>query len=76
MIENFEWKKFFMWIASLTVVVLVNVGLFMLIWNNVLIPKFPSANIQQVTFPEALAISVFVGLLTGHQSVVHLVSLK
>ena len=37
--------------------------LIMLIWNKVIIIKFPNSNIQKLDFWEALALSVFVSLL-------------
>lgn len=37
--------------------------LIMIIWNNVIIKKFPDSNIQKLDFWEALALSVFFSLL-------------
>lgn len=42
--------------------------LVMIIWNNVIIKKFPKSNIQELTFWDALAISVFVSILGGFGS--------
>ena len=39
--------------------------LIMLIWNKVIIKKFPQSNIQTLTFWDALALSVFVSILSG-----------
>ena len=41
------------------------VFIIMIIWNKVIINKFPSQNIQELNFWDALAISVFVSLLSG-----------
>jgi len=51
--------------AVLLVVFVLSIFLIEIIWNNVLIKKFPSANIQRLTFWDSLAIAVFVSLLTG-----------
>ena len=41
------------------------VFIIMIIWNKVIINKFPSQNIQELNFWDALAISVFVSMLSG-----------
>jgi hypothetical protein len=52
-------------LAVLLVVFVLSIFLIEIIWNNVIIKKFPSANIQRLTFWDSLAIAVFVTLLTG-----------
>ena len=37
--------------------------LIMIIWNNVLIKKFPSSDIQKLTFLDSIAISILTSLL-------------
>jgi hypothetical protein len=39
--------------------------LIMIIWNNVIIKKFPQQNIQKLSFWDALALSIFFSLLSG-----------
>ena len=43
----------------------IYVALIMVIWNEVIIKKFPNQNIQKLSFWDALALSVFVSLLSG-----------
>lgn len=43
----------------------------MIVWNNVIIKKFPNANIQKLSFWDALALAVFFGLITGGTTVVY-----
>lgn len=43
----------------------LNTYLIMIIWNKVIILKFPSADIRTLTFWDSLAISVFVTALLG-----------
>ena len=57
-------------VASVAVIA-ISTALIMVIWNNVLIKKFPSSNIQKLDFWDALALSVFVWLLTGSQTVIN-----
>jgi hypothetical protein len=42
----------------------------MIIWNNVIIKKFPSANIKKLSFWDSLAIAVFIGLLFGGGTII------
>ena len=44
-------------------VIALQTYLIQMIWNKVIIKKFPDSNIQNLTFWEALALSVFVSLL-------------
>lgn len=39
--------------------------LIMIIWNNVIVKKFPNSNIQKLNLWEALALIIFFGILTG-----------
>lgn len=39
--------------------------LIMTIWNKVIIEKFPQQKIEKLSFVEALALSVFVSILSG-----------
>lgn len=43
----------------------ISIYLVMIIWNKVLIKKFPTSNIQELTFWEALALCILTGLLFG-----------
>ena len=43
--------------------------LIMIIWNKVIIKKFPQQNIQKLSFWDALALGVFVSLLSGGTTV-------
>lgn len=43
----------------------------MIIWNKVIIKKFPNADIQKLSFWDSLALAVFFGLLTGGTTVVY-----
>jgi hypothetical protein len=43
----------------------------MIIWNNVIIKKFPSSNIKKLSFWDAMAIAVFVGLLCGGGTIIN-----
>ncbi len=46
--------------------------LIMIIWNYVIIKKFPHSDIQEVTFFEAFAILIFFNLLTSSAAQVKL----
>jgi hypothetical protein len=54
-------------IISLAILAL-NTWLIMIIWNKVIIKKFPNSDIVELNFWDALAISVFVTALTGGSS--------
>ncbi len=54
----------------LIIVLIIQTVLIMVIWNNVIIKKFPSSNIQKLGFFDALAISVFCALLTGRTYII------
>lgn len=49
----------------LLVMLVVSIFLIQIIWNHVIIQKFPNSKIQPLTFWDSLAIAVFVSLLTG-----------
>jgi hypothetical protein len=58
--------------AHISILVLILIGLALIalqtyliqvIWNKVIIKKFPESNIQTLTFWDALAISVFFSLI-------------
>lgn len=49
----------------LVIMIALNTLLVMLIWNNVIIKKFPTANIGKLNFWDALAVSVLCSLLFG-----------
>ena len=44
--------------------------LIMIIWNKVIITKFPESNIQQLDFWDALSLSIFVSLISGFSQMV------
>ena len=54
----------FITLVILLGLVALYVFLIMTIWNNVIIKKFPSQNIQKLTFWDALAFGVFFSLLS------------
>jgi len=58
-------KSAWMRLAVLLVVFVLSIYLVEFIWNQVIIKKFPNANIQRLSFWDSLAIAVFVSLLTG-----------
>lgn len=41
------------------------VFLIMIIWNNVIVKKFPTQHIENLSFWDALALAVFFSLLSG-----------
>lgn len=45
--------------------------LIQIIFNKVIIPKFPSSNIKDLSFWDALAISVLAALLSSSQNIVN-----
>jgi hypothetical protein len=58
--------------AHISILILILIGLALIalqtyliqvIWNKVIIKKFPESNIQTLTFWDALAISVFFSLI-------------
>lgn len=49
----------------LLVIFVLSIFLVQMIWNHVIIKKFPNSRIQPLTFWDSLAIAVFVSLLTG-----------
>lgn len=52
-------------ILILVAVFILSIFLIEIIWNNVLIKKFPNARIQRLTFWDSLAMALFVSLLSG-----------
>jgi len=50
-------------IAIILAVVALQTYLIQVIWNHVIIKKLPSSNIQQLSFWDALALSVFTALI-------------
>ena len=48
-----------------TVLIMISISttLIMIIWNNVIIKKFPDSNIQTLSFWDSLALAVFASLL-------------
>lgn len=57
-------------IIALLVVIAINTFLIMIIWNQVLINKFPNSNIQKLNFWDALAISVLCSILFGRSTII------
>ena len=51
------------------VLISINVLLIMIIWNKVIIKKFPKSDIQELGFFDALAISVFMSLVLNPRCV-------
>ena len=52
-------------LVILLALIALNTYLIMIIWNKVIITKFPTSNIQKLDFWDALALSVFVSLLSS-----------
>jgi hypothetical protein len=52
-------------LAVLLLIFVLSIFLIEIIWNKVIIKKFPNANIQKLTFWDSLAVAVFVSLLTS-----------
>lgn len=52
-------------LVVVVVILAIETFLIMLIWNKVIIKKFPTQHIQPLSFWDALALSVFFGLLAG-----------
>ena len=46
-------------------IAILYIFLIQIIWNHVLVEKFPKADVQKLTFWDSLAMSVFFSLLTG-----------
>jgi hypothetical protein len=63
--RNANMRNAGMRLAVLLVVFVLSIFLVQIIWNNVIVEKFPNARIQKLTFWDSLAIAVFVSLLTG-----------
>lgn len=54
----------------LLALIAINTLLIMVIWNKVLVPKVKGAQLQQLSFWDALAIGVFFALVSGGTTVV------
>jgi hypothetical protein len=52
-------------IFTALVILAINVLLIMVIWNNIIVKKFPNANIQRLNYWEALGIAVLCSILGG-----------
>jgi hypothetical protein len=52
-------------VISMIIILILYTLLVMLIWNNILIKKFPNSNIQKLDFLESLALAVFFTIMTG-----------
>jgi hypothetical protein len=64
--EDFSEKNMTRGLIKLIVllsVIALSTLLIMVIWNKVIIKKFPLSDIQKLNFWEALALSVFFGLI-------------
>jgi len=57
-------------IIAVLVILAINVLLIMVIWNNIIIKKFPNANIQTLNYWEALGIAVLCSILGGGGSLI------
>jgi hypothetical protein len=55
----------------LTAVVVIQTLIIQVIWNRVIIKKFPNSNIQKLDFIDALALSVFCALLSGKTYIIN-----
>ena len=58
-------------LVLLLVMIVIYVVLIMVIWNNVIVKKFPLSDIQQLDFWDALALAVFCSLLFGPRTVIN-----
>jgi len=61
----------FISLIFLVILIFIECFLIMIIWNNVIIKKFPSSNIKKLSFWDAMAIAVFVGLLCGGGTIIN-----
>lgn len=55
----------------LLALIAINTLLIMVIWNNVLVSKVRGAQLQKLTFWDALAIGVFFSMVSGGATVVN-----
>lgn len=53
--------RFGIWLLTLV----VSIFLIQIIWNHVIVRKFPASRIQPLTFWDSLALAVFVSLMAG-----------
>ena len=60
-----DFSDVILFIILLIIVVSVNTLIIMVIWNNVIIKKFPNSNIQKLSFWDSLGLSIFVSVLAG-----------
>lgn len=58
-------------LVVLLVMFVLSIFLIEIIWNQVIIKKFPNSKIQRLTFWDSLAIAVFISLLTGGGSAIN-----
>ncbi len=49
----------------LLAIIAFNTFLIMIIWNNIIIKKFPDSNIQKLNFLESFGLAIFVSILFG-----------
>jgi hypothetical protein len=63
--KNRDFSKIAAGLIVFTAVLSINTLLVKIIWNNVIIKKFPKQNIEKLDFWEALAMSVFFSLVQG-----------
>jgi len=56
-------KKLAITVISMLFVIILYTNLVMIIWNNVIIKKFPNCNIQPLSLMESFAIALFVAVL-------------
>jgi hypothetical protein len=61
---------FFVTSVALMALVAINTVLIMLIWNNILIKKVKGADFQKLNFWDALAIGVFLSIVSGGTTVI------
>jgi len=52
-------------IFVLLLMFIVNIFLIKIIWNNIIVKKFPNSNIQKLTFFESMGLAIFVSILTS-----------
>ena len=58
-------EKFLFFVVFLLIYTSIATALIMVIWNKILVDKIKGLDLQQINFWDALAIGVFVSLLTG-----------
>jgi hypothetical protein len=58
-----------LYVIALLCIIALYTFLIMIIWNQVIIKKFPLSDIQKLSFWDALALSVFISILSGSGAV-------